>query len=150
MFQTVITRWKTEYRNELMRLTNPDGYRSHVRFAATGSQRAQRLNEVWQVDASPADVMLKGGRHSIYMAVDVYSRRAIVLVSKTPRASAVGLLVRKCIMAWGVPEKIHTDNGSDFVAKQTKRLFAALEIEVELSIAYEPTDKGIVERTIGT
>ena len=150
IFQSVISRWKEEYRNELMRLTNPDGYRSHIRFAATGSQRADRLNEVWQVDASPADVMLKGGRHSIYMAVDVYSRRAIVLVSKTPRASAVGLLIRKCIKAWGVPEKIHTDNGSDFVARQTKRLFSALEIEVELSKAYEPTDKGIVERTIGT
>ncbi|UOA25932.1 DDE-type integrase/transposase/recombinase [Pseudosulfitobacter sp. DSM 107133] len=150
VFQTVITRWKAEFRNELMRLTNPDGYRSHIRFSATGSQTAQRLNEIWQVDASPADVMLKGGRYSIYMAVDVYSRRAIVLVSKTPRASAVGLLIRKCIMAWGVPEKIHTDNGSDFVAKQTKRLFAALQITVELSDAYEPTDKGIVERTIGT
>jgi putative transposase len=150
VFQTVITRWKAEFRNELMRLTNPDGYRSHIRFSATGSQTAQRLNEIWQVDASPADVMLKGGRYSIYLAVDVYSRRAIVLVSKTPRASAVGLLVRKCIMAWGVPEKIHTDNGSDFTAKQTKRLFAALQITVELSDAYEPTDKGIVERTIGT
>jgi putative transposase len=149
-FQSVITRWKEEYRNELMRLTDPDRYRSHVRFSATGSQTASRLNEVWQIDASPADVMLKGGRHSIYMAVDVYSRRAIVLVSKTPRASAVGLLIRKCILAWGVPEKIHTDNGSDFVARQTKRLFAALEIEVELSKPYEPTDKGIVERTIGT
>lgn len=149
-FQSVITRWKDEYRNELLRLTDPDKYRSHIRFSATGSQRADRLNEVWQIDASPADVMLKGGRHSIYMAVDVYSRRAIVLVSKTPRASAVGLLIRKCIMAWGVPERIHTDNGSDFVARQTKRLFSALEIEIELSNPYEPTDKGIVERTIGT
>lgn len=150
VFQTVITRWKGEYRNELMRLTDPDRYRSSVEYTATGSQKADRLNEVWQVDASPADVMLKGGRHSIYMAVDIYSRRAIVLVSKTPRASAVGLLIRKCILAWGVPERIHTDNGSDFVARQTKRLFAALDIEVELSNPYEPKDKGIVERTIGT
>lgn len=132
-FQSVITRWKHEYRNELLRLTDPDKYRSHVRFSATGSQTAARLNEVWQIDASPADVMLKGGRHSIYMAVDVYSRRAVVLVSKTPRASAVGLLIRKCILAWGVPERIHTDNGSDFVARQTKRLFSALQIEIELS-----------------
>lgn len=150
MFQLVISRWKEEYRNELMRLTDPDRYRSSVEYTATGSQKASRLNEVWQLDASPADVMLKGGRHSIYMAVDVYSRRAIVLVSKTPRASAVALLVRKCIKAWGVPEKIHTDNGADFVAKQIKRLFAALEIELELSKPYEPKDKGIVERTIGT
>ena len=150
MFQASIARWKEEYRNELLRVTDPDKYRSTVRFSATGSQTAERLNECWQLDASPADVMLKGGRHSIYMAVDVYSRRAIVLVSKTPRASAVGLLIRKCIMAWGVPEILKTDNGSDFVAHQVKRLFAALEIEVDLSPAYTPENKGIVERTIGT
>lgn len=150
MFQTVVSRWKVEFRNELMRLTDPDRYRSTVKFVMTGSQVADRLNEIWQIDASPADVMLHGGRHAIYMAVDVYSRRSIVLVSKTPRASAVNLLIRKCIKAWGVPETIHTDNGSDFVAKQTNRLFQALGIRVELSKPYEPTDKGIVERTIGT
>jgi transposase InsO family protein len=150
MFQTVIARWKVEYRNELLRLTDPDRYRSTIKFVMTGSQTADRLNQIWQIDASPADVMLHGGRHSIYMAVDIYSRRSIVLVSKTPRASAVSLLIRKCIKAWGVPETIHTDNGSDFVAKQTKRLFSALEINVELSRPYEPTEKGIIERTIGT
>lgn len=150
MFQFALKEWRAEYRNELMRLTDPDGYRSKIEFTATGSQRAARLNEVWQIDASPADVMLTTGRHAIYMAVDVYSRRSIVLATPTPRASAVGLLIRKCLMAWGVPEKIKTDNGSDFVAKQTKRLFSALEIEIELSPPYQPKSKGIVERTIGT
>jgi putative transposase len=149
-FQIALSRWKDTYRNEMMRLTDPDKYRSAVRFSATGSQRADRLNECWQIDASPADVMLKGGRHSIYMAVDVFSRRAIILVSPTPRASAVGLLVRKCLMAWGVPEIIHTDNGSDFVAHQTQRLFRALGIEIKLSRVFTPEDKGIVERAIRT
>lgn len=150
MFQFAIKAWKETYRNELIRITDPDGYRSKIEFTATGSQRAERLNEVWQIDASPADVMLTGGRHSIYMAVDVYSRRSIVLATPTPRASGVGLLIRKCLLEWGVPEKIHTDNGSDFVARQTKRLFSALDIEVELSPPYQPKSKGIVERTIGT
>lgn len=150
MFQVALKEWRVEYKNELMRLTDPDGYRSKVEFTATGSQKAARLNEVWQIDASPADVMLTGGRHSIYMAVDVYSRRAIVLASKTPRASAVGLLIRKCLMDWGVPERIKTDNGSDFVARQTQRLFGALGVEIELSPPYQPKSKGIVERAIGT
>lgn len=150
MFQFAVAAWRKQYRNELMRLTDPDGYRSKIEFTATGSQRASRLNEVWQIDASPADVMLTGGRHSIYMAVDVYSRRSIVLATPTPRASGVGLLIRKCLIEWGVPERIKTDNGSDFVAKQTKRLFSALDIEIELSPPYQPKSKGIVERTIGT
>lgn len=151
MFQIALKEWRAEYKNELIRITNPDGYRNSIEFTATGSQTATRLNEVWQIDASPADVMLNGKRrHSIYMAVDVYSRRAMVLATPTPRAEGVGLLIRRCILAWGVPEKIKTDNGSDFVARQTKRLFAALDIEVELSPPYQPKSKGIVERTIGT
>jgi transposase InsO family protein len=150
VFQIALSRWRVEFRNELMRLTDPDGYRSKVEFTATGSQRADRLNEMWQIDASPADVMLKGGRHSVYVAADVYSRRLLVLVSPTPRASAVGLLVRKCLIRWGVPECIKTDNGSDFIAHQTRRLFAALGIRVELSPPFQPKSKGIVERAIGT
>lgn len=150
MFQTAIAAWKKTYRNELTRLTDPDGYRSKIEFSATGSQRAERLNEVWQIDASPADVMLKGGRHSIYAAIDVFSRRMVVLVTPTPRAASVGLLIRKCLLGWGVPERILTDNGSDFVAKATERLFNALQIEIDRSPAYEPKHKGIVERSIGT
>ena len=150
MFQVAVGEWKKTHRNELMRLTDPDGYRSKVEFVATGSQRADRLNEVWQIDASPADIMLTTGRCSIYAAVDVYSRRAIFLATPTPRASGVGLLIKKCIETWGWPERIHTDNGSDFVAKQTKQLFNAAGITVELSPPYNPKSKGIVERAIGT
>ena len=66
-----------------------------------------------QIDASPADVMCVDGRHSVYLCVDIFSRRLIVYVSKTPRAEAVALLIRRAILAWGVPERVHTDNGSD-------------------------------------
>lgn len=142
--------WRQEYRNELMLLTDPDGYRSRIEFAAVGATRAERLNQLWQIDASPADVMLKGGRHSIYMSIDACSRRTKILVTKTPRAAGVGLLMRKCILAWGVPEKVKTDNGSDFTAHATARLFAVLGIETELSPPYQPRTKGMVERVIGT
>lgn len=149
--QRAMQRWEVEYRNELLRLRDPDGYRSRVEFSATGSTRAENLNDLWQIDASPADVMLHGKRrHSIYMCVDIYSRRTIVLVTRTPRASAVGALIRKAILAWGVPRKIKTDNGSDFTANSTVRLLDALGIEVELSPPYQPKSKGNVERVIGT
>ncbi|SHL97087.1 Mu transposase, C-terminal [Paracoccus solventivorans] len=149
--QRAMRRWEVEYRNELLRLRDPDAYRSRVEFAATGSTRADDLNDLWQIDASPADVMLTGGkRHSIYMCIDIYSRRTIVLVTQTPRASAVGALIRKAILAWGVPKVIKTDNGSDFTASSTTRLFEALGITIELSPPYQPKTKGDVERVIGT
>lgn len=149
-FQNALKAWKASYRVELESIRNPDGFRSTMRFAARVAMPAQRLNEVWQIDASPADVLLIDGRHTIYVCLDVYSRRMIATVSKTPRASAVGLLIRKAIVAWGVPERIKTDNGSDFIARITQRLFAALGIEHDVAPPFQPEKKGHVERAIGT
>lgn len=149
-FQRALKIWRDEYRNELASIRDPDGFKSKIRFSARVGNPASRLNEVWQIDASPADMLCVDGRHSIYACIDIYSRRGIVLVSKTPRASAVGLLLRKAILAWGVPERIKTDNGSDFVANATKQLIAAIGIEHELSAPFSPEQKGHVERFIGT
>jgi len=149
-FQNTICVWKNTYRNELMRLSDPDGYKSKVRYAVTGTTFADRLNEIWEIDASPLDMMCTDGRVNIYVAVDIFSRRMVIHMTKTPRAIGVGELIRKCIKAWGIPEWIHTDNGSDFKANATQRLLAALSIDVHYCDAYSPEQKGVVERSIKT
>ncbi len=150
-FQLQLSQWRREYANALLKIRDPDGYRSRVEMVALGTSRADRLNECWQIDASPLDaIMLSGKRQVIYAAVDVFSRRTAILVTATPRAEAVAMLVRKCLRLWGVPERIKTDNGSDFTARATQRLLGALGIEVELSPPYSPRSKPLVERVIGT
>jgi len=134
----------------LTKITNPDAYKSKYRLSGTNSHAVDRLNELWMIDASPADALCVDGRHSVYLCVDIFSRRLIVYVSRTPRAEAVALLMRRAILAWGVPERVKTDNGSDFTAKSTQRLFKALEIEVELSAPFSPEQKGHIERAVGT
>jgi putative transposase len=150
-FQATLKAWRASYRVEIESIRNPDGFKSTMRFAARVANPASRLNEVWQIDASPADMLTTDGRRpTIYACVDVYSRRLVTLVTETPRAAAVGLLIRKAIIAWGVPERIKTDNGSDFIARTTQRLFASLAIEHEKSAPFSPEQKGHVERVIGT
>lgn len=150
-FQAALKSWRTIFRNEIEQIRNPDGFKSRVRFAARVAQPVARLNELWQIDASPADVLTtEGRRQTIYVCLDIFSRRMITLVSETARAAAVGLLIRKAILAWGVPERIKTDNGSDFIAHATRRLFAALGIDHETSAPFSPEQKGHVERAIGT
>ncbi|MBY6243921.1 DDE-type integrase/transposase/recombinase [Methylosinus sp. Sm6] len=134
----------------LIKITNPDAYKSKYRLSGTNSHAVERLNELWMIDASPADALCVDGRHAVYLCVDIFSRRLIVYVSRTPRADAVALLMRRAIIAWGVPERVKTDNGSDFTAKATQRLFKALEIEVELSDPFSPEQKGHIERAVGT
>lgn len=149
-FQHALKAWRHEFRVEIESIRNPDGFKSTMRFAARVAMPASRVNELWQIDASPADVLTIDGRYSLYLCEDIFSRRLVGLVTKTPRAAAVGLLVRKAIIAWGVPERIKTDNGSDFVARETQRLFAALAIEHEKAPPFSPEKKGHIERAIGT
>jgi len=151
-FQRVVKAWKETYRNELLKIADPDRYRSSVEFVQTGTSSASRLNELWQIDASPLDAITttRGTRPTIYACVDIFSRRVEILVTDAPRAAAVGLLLRKAILAWGVPEKVKSDNGSDFTAHYIARLFANLGIEHLKSAPYEPRSKGPVERIIGT
>jgi len=149
--QDALKRWKATEKVALTAITNPDAFKSRYKFSGANTDRSvTRLNEVWQIDASPMDALCVDGRHSVYLAIDVFSRRAIVYVSRTPRAEAVGLMLRRAILAWGVPERIKTDNGSDFTAKSIQRLLASLGIERELSPAFTPEAKAFVERVIGT
>ena len=150
-FQHFIKTMKESHKVELVAATDPDAFRSRYRASGHGSlKHVVRPNQLWMIDASPADVLLTEGRHSIYVAIDVATRRMMVYVSKTPRAAAVGLLIRRAVLAWGAPAAIKTDNGSDFTAVATERLFAALGVEALTCNAYQPQEKGHVERAIGT
>lgn len=150
-FQHALKGLKESHKVELLKLTNPDRYRSHMAPAGVGMLRhITDPNQLWQIDASPVDALCTDGRHAVYACIDIATRRTVWLLSRTPRASAVALLIRKAILEWGVPDVVKTDNGSDFVARDTQRLFASLGIEAETSDAYSPEQKGHVERVIKT
>ncbi|QRE76137.1 integrase catalytic domain-containing protein [Methylobacterium aquaticum] len=134
--QEALKRWKETEKVHLTAITNPDGFKS--RFRASGSNTDHgivRPNQLWQIDASPMDALCVDGRHSVYLALDIYTRRIVVYVSRIPQAEAVGLMLRRAILAWGVPERTKTDNASDFTPKSFQRLLAHLAIERELSKA---------------
>jgi transposase InsO family protein len=149
-FQHVLRDLKRTEGALLAKITNPDAFKSRFRLSGTKSHPVSRLNELWQIDASPADALCVDGRHSLYVCIDIFSRRIAIQVTRTPRAESVALLMRRAILAWGVPERVKTDNGSDFRAKATQRLFASLQIETEASTPFSPEQKGHVERSIGT
>lgn len=156
-FQDTIKRWREEYASELLKISDPDGFRSRRQYALRTSLHPKHLNALWQIDASPADVMTvdggkngNPGRANLYACIDVYSRRTVFLVSTTPTAAALGLLIRKALLAWGVPDVIKSDNGSDFTAKFIERLLDNLGVVHDLCTPYQPQQKGMVERVFKT
>lgn len=150
-FQHFLATLKTTEAVVLAKLSDPDRYRSTMAPSGVGTYRwASTPNALWMIDASPVDALCIDGRHAIYACIDIATRRTILYCSRTPRAAAVAMLLRKAILAWGVPSQVKTDNGSDFVATDTKRLFKNLDIEPLVSRAYTPQEKGHVERVIKT
>lgn len=145
--------WKNDAANAvaLSALNDPDRYRSKFRFAiGNASAGIDRPNQVWQIDASPSDVMCSDGRNSMYVVVDVFSRRMMALIARTPRTVASLLLVARAIRAWGVPEQLSTDNGSDFTSKHFVLAMHQLGIHHHLAPKFTPERKPFIERAIGT
>ena len=50
-------------------------------------------NALWEIDASPIDMLLvdeeeKARRYTLYMIVDIYTRRALALITETAKHSS--------------------------------------------------------------
>jgi putative transposase len=143
--------WRAQHVIELAAITDPDAARSRYLPAfGDAGRRVLRLNQLWELDSSPADVMIRGGRHSIVGVIDVFSRRAMVLVSRTSTAAAIAALLRKAILAWGVPEVIKTDNGSDYASRHIERAANHLGIRQDFCTPFTPQEKPHIERFFHT
>jgi putative transposase len=138
-------------RQAMVSLTDPDRYKSHYRFAGgNASHGVERLNQRWQIDASPADAMCIDGRYSIYVVIDIFSRRMMALVSRTPKTVSALLLIKRACLAWGVPDAVVTDQGADFTSLHFRDAILRLEIQHVLAPPYSPEKKAFIERGIGT
>jgi len=144
-----------KYRKEkaplILYMKNPDAWKSKYQFAVgSASANITALNQLWESDATPGDVMLADGRHTVIAMIDVWSRRPKLLVTPTSKSQAICTLLRWSLMNWGVPLVLRTDNGQDFTALHMERVLSALEIEHDLCAPFTPEQKPHVERFIGT
>ncbi len=146
-----VKRYRKENAARLMFLHSPDEARSKLGFApGSASATITRLNQRWEADATPGDIMLTDGRHAVIGIIDVWSRRPRVLVTPTSKAQAICTLLRRCLIDMGVPEVLMTDNGKDFTARHMERVLDALEIERDLAPPFTPEAKPHIERFFHT
>lgn len=146
-----VVSWKEAHRGLFQANANPDRWKSQ-NMVAYGSITGDivRLNQRWALDSSPADVMLADGRHSLLACIDLFSRRVRFLVAKTSKAVTIAALLRRCILDWGVPEEIKTDNGQDYASLHLQRACNLLGISQNFSQPFSPWEKGNVERVFRT
>jgi putative transposase len=145
--QRFMTSWKAENAQIWSMITNPDQWKN-VYMAAAGShfESITALNQLWELDSTPADWMLKDGRHSVVGCIDMFSRRCKYFVSKTSTAAAVKQVLRRSILDWGVPQAARTDNGKDYVSVEVDTLLSDLHIRHEVCMPFASEEKGTIER----
>ena len=97
--------WKEENRTTFLSLVDPSGWQNkHMAAFGSLSASVERINQLWEFDSTPADVMLTDGRYSIVGVIDVFTRRVKVVLKSTSNSEAIALLLRNAILDWGVPE----------------------------------------------
>ncbi len=145
-------RWRMENARAISAVEHPDRHRS-LRKPAAGDAAAvvTALNGLWELDSTPADVMCDpGGRQAVVAAVDVWSRRAKVLVAPVSRSAAIAALLRRCVLDWGVPACARTDEGADYTSRHLAEVLRDLGVAHDRCPPYAPESKPFVERFIGT
>ncbi len=144
--------WKTANAQLFEKVKNPDAWRSKYKSAfGSKSEGIIRLNQTWEMDSTPADLqLLDGSRHSLIGVIDVYSRRLRLHVSRTSCSAGVAAATRGAVIAWGAPEEVRIDNGSDYTSKHMYRVYDGLKIDVDLCPPFTPECKPHIERAFKT
>lgn len=151
-----LQRWMKQYREQneqvIMKIQNPDGWRSKYQSAA-GSRSAgiDRINQLWEMDSSPTDVILADGKRYILIGcIDVSTRRGMLHLARTSSAAGVCALLRKALLAFGVPEEMKIDNGSDYTSVQVTTAIHDLGIMPHWCTPFTPEEKPHIERFFQT
>ncbi len=136
----------------VMIATNPSEANNKLRPApGNASEIAGYTNAVWELDGTPVDVMCSDGvRYQLSAAIDVYSRRVVVVVTPTANASALAKVFKKGITKLGVPEAVLLDNGKEYKSKTFEYTCSRLRIEQRFTMPYSGWQKPHIERFFGT
>ncbi|NVK42141.1 MAG: DDE-type integrase/transposase/recombinase [Oceanospirillaceae bacterium] len=142
-----INKWKADNRQVFVAITNPDQWKNeYMQAFGSGNEHVTALNQLWEFDSTPADLMLEDGRHNIIGVIDVYSRRIRFVVSRTSNSKGVAQVIRQAILDWGIPQVAKTDNGADYKSKYIQSVFHALDIKQEFCPPFQAWKKPHIER----
>ena len=150
--QAWMQNWKAQHPALFAFTDSPDRSRgSHLPSFGDFYAGIVRINQRWEYDGTPSDVMLSDGkRYTILGVIEIYTRRLKLRVTERSTAQQVAYITRDCILDWGIPEVIVTDNGKEFVSRQMGRLMTDLGIDVENLPPFRPDLKPAIERVFRT
>ena len=114
--------------------------------AYRGSLQASRPNELLAVDFTMLEPA-RDGRENVLVLTDVFSKFSQAIPTRDQRACTVAdVLVRQWFHLFGVPNRIHSDQGRNFESKIIKQLCDTYGIKKTRTTPYHPEGNGQCER----
>jgi len=126
---------------------------------------AERPNEIWQADHTPLDIFVFDSRKQAFKpwltaVIDDYSRAVpgYFLGFQPPSSMRIALALRQAIWhkqdaGWsicGIPDKLYSDRGSDFLSNHIDQVAIDLKFETVQTEPDQPQGKGKCERFFRT
>lgn len=63
-----------------------------------------------EADSTPADVITSDGKRlAVIGAIDVFSRRAMIIIAPTSKSIAIAACIRKTMIVWGIFSRFRKD-----------------------------------------
>lgn len=146
--RTKLTELKERDKSAYTFLENPDQWRSEFQLAlGDASEKAKHFLHIMEFDSTPADVLTSDGkRNTIIGGIDIFCRKAKLLVAPTSKATAIAALMRSIILDWGLFDVMVTDKGKEYVSTDVQVACHALGISLEPTLAFSPELKAFIER----
>ncbi|MBI5484480.1 MAG: transposase [Deltaproteobacteria bacterium] len=147
-------KWKMKNVHQFALANNPDDYKNrHQPAFGSRSEGIDGPNQLWEIDATPADLLLTDGqRYKILGVTDVGTARLKYYVNKTEKARDNAFIVRNCILDWGVPTggTLATDQGAPYISEHFERILSDLDIHHHICAPFSGDEKPHIERSFRT
>ena len=111
-----------------------------------GTVEASRPWEVLAMDFTLLDPS-RDGKENVLVITDVFSKYSFAFATKNQRAGTVAkILVEEIFNRFGIPEKLHSDQGRNFESRLVQELCTYYHVEKSRTSAYHPEGNGGCER----
>ena len=116
----------------------------------TGCRERERVSEPWQI----MDIDLMGplakteqGNQYVLGCIDRFSKYLFTVPLPDKKAVTVAKAILRVNYLVGFVQKIHCDNGKEFINKLLEQALEICKIESTSSLPYTPQQNGLIERT---